>query len=74
MAQNVTIVQPGHGYLGDDHLQESRECRKDAELVRCKTESGSSRIVATLHDSGRNEDFGMLLMNDFQTGGTFKVT
>jgi hypothetical protein len=39
-----------------------------------KAETSSSRIVATLHDTRRNENFGVLLVDHLQTGGSLEIT
>ena len=73
MAKNVTVVQTGHGELRDDHLQERRESREDTELVRIESETGRRGEVTTLHDTRRDEDLGVSLMDDLQTGRTLKI-
>ena len=39
VGKHIAIVQSGHGELGDDHLQEGGEGRKNAKLLGVKTES-----------------------------------
>ena len=73
MAEYIAIVETRHGNLGDNHLQERRKCREDSELVMFKAETGSSRIVATLHDAGRNENFWVLLVDHFQTRRSLEI-
>lgn len=38
-----------------------------------KAETSSSRIVATLHDTRRNENFGVLLVDHLQTSGSLEI-
>jgi hypothetical protein len=74
MAKDVAVVQASHGDLRDDHLKEGRECREDTELALLKAEAGGGREVATLHDTGRNKDLRMLLVNALETSGALQVT
>lgn len=74
MAEDIAVVQSSHGNLGHDHLEEGREGREDTKLVLVEPKSSSSTEIAALHDTGWNEDFGVLLMDHLQTGGTLQVT
>jgi hypothetical protein len=73
VAKYIAVIESCHGDFRDDHLQERREGREDTELVMIKTETSSSRIVATLHDTGRNENFGVLLVDHLQTSGSLEI-
>ena len=73
MAEDIAEVQSRHSDLRDDHLQESTKGREHAELVLVETEAGSSAEISALHDSGRNKDLRVLLVNDLETGGTLKI-
>ena len=73
VTKNIAVVQASHGDFGNDHLQEGREGGEDAELVRVEPETGCGREVATLHNAGRDENLGMFLMDDLQTGRALQV-
>lgn len=74
MRENIAVVQPCHGNFGDDHLKEGREGREDTKFIGLEPETSCSREVSSFHDSGRDENLRMLLVNDFQTGRAFQVT
>lgn len=74
MAKYVAVVETRHGDLRYNHLQKRREGREDSELIMFKAETSSSRIVAALHDAGGNENFGMLLVDHFQTSRSLEIT
>ena len=73
MAKHVTVVQPRHSNLRDNHLQESGERREDTELLGVETEPGGGTKVATLHDAGRDEDLGVLLVDHLQSRRALEV-
>jgi hypothetical protein len=73
MAEHVAIVQACHGDLGNDHLKEGGKGGKDAELVGFKAKACSSGKVSAFHDSGRNEYFGMSLVDHLQTSRTLQI-
>ena len=74
VAQNIAIVQASHCDLRDHHLQERREGGEHAELLSVETETSSSAEVATLHDTGGNEDLRVLLVDDLQASGALEIT
>jgi len=74
VTQDITIVETGHCNFGNNHLEESREGRKNAKFIDVKPKTGSGGEVATLHDTRRNENLRMLLVNDLQPCGAFQVT
>lgn len=74
MGENIAVVQTRHSDLADHHLQESRECGEDTELVCVKSESCSRREVATLHDTRGYKHFRMFLVDDFQASGSLEVS
>ncbi len=67
MTQDVTVVQTRHGDFGNQHFEEGRECRKDTKLVGVETESSGGGEVATLHDTGGDKHFRVLLVDDLET-------
>ena len=73
MAEDVAEVEPRHGDLRDDHLQEGREGGEDAVLLRVETEASSCAEVSALHDTGGNENLRVLLVDDLEAGGTLKI-
>ena len=102
MGEDIGEVQSSHGELGDDHLAKGGEgagrgqrssdemgSPEDSLAVRVEcSPSGSSREVAPLHDTARNEhpaglsallkhedadSLGVLLVNDVQTSRSFQV-
>lgn len=74
MAKNIAVVEARHGDLRDDHFQECRESGEYTKLVFVESESGCSGEVASLHDTRCDEDFGVFLVNDRQTGGSLEIT
>ena len=72
--QHVAIVQARHGDFRNNHLQEGRERREDAELVVVEAEAGGGREVAALHDARGYKDLGVLLVDRLQAGRTLKIT
>lgn len=74
MRQDITVVQSCHRNLRNDHFKESRKRREYTEFIRRKAKSGGRRIISAFHDSRWNEDFGMFLVDDFQTSRTLEVT
>jgi hypothetical protein len=70
MAKEIAVVEAGHGDFRDTHFEESGEGGEDTILLFVKTETGCSRKIATFHDTGGNKDLRVLLVNDFETGGT----
>lgn len=71
MRKDIAVVQPCHGNLGNDHLQESRECREHAELVCIEAEAGGGGEVSAFHDPRGNENLWVFLVNHLQAGGTW---
>ena len=65
--KNVAVIKTGHGELGNDHFQESTESRKNTKFVFIETETGSSRKVATFHNSGGYKNFWVPLVDNFET-------
>lgn len=63
MTENVAVVQPSHGDLRNNHLQEGRESRKDAKLVFVEPKPSRGGEIAPFHDPRGEEDFRMLLMD-----------
>ena len=74
VAEDVAEVEAGHGDFGYYHLEESREGGEHAELFGVKTKTGSGAEVTALHDTGRNEDLGMLLVNTLQASRALQIT
>jgi len=74
MAKNITVVQSCHRNLTDNHLQKGTKSRKDTKLVLVETEASRCGKVTTFHDTGSDKDLWVLLVNDFETGGTLEVT
>lgn len=74
MAEDIAVVQPCHGDLGNNHFKERREGSENAELFRVETKASCCREVAALHDTGWNKDFRMLLVNNLDAGRTLQVT
>lgn len=73
VAENIAIVQSCHSDLRNNHLKECREGGENPKLVSIETEaSGRSKITA-FHDTGRNEYFGMFLVDHLKTGRTLQV-
>lgn len=73
--QHRAAVQTGHGDLRDAHLQERGEGGEHtlALAVAAKAEPGRGGEVASLHDTGGDEGFGVLGGDGLQTGGTSQV-
>ena len=74
MRKDIAVVETGHGNLGNDHLQEGRESRKDTRLSFLKTKSGGGGEVTAFHDPGCNEHLGVLLVNDLETSRSLEIT
>ena len=74
MRQHITVVQSCHRNLGNDHFKESRERREYTKFIGRKAKSSSSGVIPAFHDSRWNEDFGMFLVDDFQSSRTLEVT
>jgi hypothetical protein len=74
MAEHITVVESRHSNLTENHLQKGAECREDTKFVLVETETSSRGEVSTFHDTGGNEDFGMLLVDDFETSGALEIT
>lgn len=68
MGKDVAVVETGHGKLGNNHLEESRESREHAKFFCVETETGSGGEVATFHDTRWDEDLWMLSMDNLETG------
>lgn len=74
-AEEIAVVQPGHGNLRDTHLEEGGGSGEGPLLPLIRAETSSSEKVSTLHDTGGDEDFiRMLLMDDEETSRSRKIT
>lgn len=73
VAEDIAEVEARHSDFGYNHLQEGGERREDTELVLVETKTGSGAEVATLHDSGRDEDLRVLLVDRLETGRSLKI-
>jgi hypothetical protein len=73
MTKYIAIIETSHGNFRYDHLQESRESREDAKFLVVEAKACGGREVPSFHDTRRNKDFGMFLMDDFETSGTLQV-
>ena len=73
VTENITVVQTRHCNFGDHHFEEGRECGEDAKLIVVESEAGGGREVASFHDSGGHEDFGVLLVDDLQSGRSLQI-
>jgi hypothetical protein len=68
MRKDIAVIETSHCDFRNNHFKECRESGENTKLVRCKTKTGSGREVSSFHDTGWDEYFGMLLMDDAQTG------
>ena len=73
MTQNIAVVETCHSDLRNHHLQESGESGEDPEFVLVKTEASRGGEITTLHDTRWNENFRVLLVDDFQTGRSLQI-
>lgn len=73
VAENVAEVQTRHSDLRDNHLQEGGERREDTELILVETETCSGTEVATLHDTRRDEDLRVFLVDGLETSRALEI-
>lgn len=73
VAEDVAVVQSRHSDLRNNHLKECRKGGENAELVRVETEASSCSKVTTFHDTGRNEYFGMFLVDHLETSRALQI-
>ena len=71
--EDVAVVEAGHGELGDDHLEEGAEGAEDTELLRIEAETCRRGEVATLHDTGLDEDLWMPGVDDLETSRALEI-
>jgi uncharacterized protein YxeA len=74
MRKNIAVIETSHSDFRNNHLKERRESGENTKLVRCKSKTGSCRKIASFHDTGRDEHFRMILVDDLQTGRTLEIT
>ena len=74
MTEYIAIIETSHGDFRYDHLQESRESRENAEFLVVEAKAGGGGEVPSFHDTRRNKDFGVFLMDYFEASRTLQVT
>jgi len=67
VTKDIAVIKTSHCDFRNNHFKERRESGENTKLVRCKSKTGSCREVASFHDTGWDEYFRMLLMDDLQT-------
>ena len=73
VGQHIGTVQPGHGDLGNEHLQKGAEGGEDALAARLHAEPCRRREVGPLHDAATHEDFGVGLADLGQAARALKI-
>ena len=70
MRKDIAVIETSNCDLRNNHLKERRESGDSeyTKLVGYKSKASSCRKVASFHDAGWDEYFGMFLVNDTQTG------
>lgn len=67
MAEDIAIIEPGHGDLRHNHLKEGREGREYAEFVGVEAESSCSREISAFHDTRWHENLRVPLVDNLKT-------
>ena len=73
MTKDVAVVQTSNSDFRDNHLQEGGERREDTELILVETETCSGTEVATLHDTRRDEDLRVFLVDGLETSRALEI-
>ena len=74
MRKNVAVIEASHGDFRNNHLKECRKSREDTEFIRGESKTSRSGEVAAFHDTRRNENLGVLLVDNFQASRTLEIT
>ena len=61
MRKDIAVIKMSHIDFRNNHLKKRRESGENTKLVRCKSKTGSGRKVASFHDTGWDENMGIMM-------------